>query len=485
MSDADTARPEEGSGEGLRAGTEPSASLSAQASAASPTTPPASSPALGVALDAGEPEARAAASRPISGPRRELVHATPALAADPDAEPDAWAAARRVLAVRLDAMGDVLMTAPALAALKGKGLGGAGLGGAGRHLALLTSPAGAEAARLIAAVDEVIVHAPPWMKAPGPADPSADLALVETLRAGAYEAAAIFTVHSQSPLPAALMCHLAGIPLRLAHCRENPYRLLTTWVRETEPARRLRHEARRQLDLVAAVGLAAPDERARLSIPEGARAGVEHRLRHLGLVHGGPWAVVHPGASAPSRRYPASAFARVVRTLAERHGWRILVTGSAEEQALAARVARGPGALSLAGDLDLAHLAALIDRAPVVVTNNTGPAHLAAALGTPVVDLYALTNLQHAPWRAHGRVLFHDVPCRVCLKSVCPEGHHLCLRAVPPEAVVAAAREAMAGRAPAIPEDPAALFGPEGLRRGADEARDPPAAPAERRAEAS
>ena len=382
----------------------------------------------------------------------------------PASGPEAWAAARRVLAVRLDAMGDVLMTAPALAAL-----------GRGRHLTLLTSSAGAEVARLIPAVDEVIVHAPPWMKAPGPADPAADLALVEALRRGAFDAAAIFTVHSQSPLPAALLCHLAGVPLRLAHCRENPYRLLTDWVRETEPSARLRHEARRQLDLVAAVGLPEPDGSGGLAIPRRAVDAADARLRALGLAPGQPWAIVHPGASAPSRRYPAAALARVVRALTREHGWRVLVTGTDDERPLAARVAAAPGAVSLAGELDLAGLAALVARAPAVVCGNTGPAHLAAALGTPVVDLYALTNLQHAPWRGRGRVLFREVPCRVCLKSVCPEGHHRCLRDVPPGLVVFAALEAMAGRAPAIPEDPAAIFGPARLRLGADGARERPA----------
>jgi ADP-heptose:LPS heptosyltransferase len=92
-----------------------------------------------------------------------------------------------------------------------------------------------------------------------------------------------------------------------------------------------------------------------------------------------------------------------------------------------------------AGVLDLPHLAALLAVAPVFIGNNSGPAHLAAAVGTPVVDLYALTNLQHAPWGVPSRVLAHDVPCKGCRKSICPLGHHACLRGVPPVSVVAAA----------------------------------------------
>jgi ADP-heptose:LPS heptosyltransferase len=96
--------------------------------------------------------------------------------------------------------------------------------------------------------------------------------------------------------------------------------------------------------------------------------------------------------------------------------------------------------------LSLAELGALIGEADLLISNNTGPAHIAAALGTPVVDLYALTNPQHTPWEVKSRVLFHDVPCRNCYKSVCPAGHHDCLRRVEPERVVQAARELLEAR---------------------------------------
>src|SRR5205823_4450946 len=96
---------------------------------------------------------------------------------------------------------------------------------------------------------------------------------------------------------------------------------------------------------------------------------------------------------------------------------------------------------SLAGRLDIVELAALIDLAPLLIANNTGPVHLAAAVGTPVVDLYALTNPQHTPWAVPCRVLSHDVACKYCYKSVCPEVHHRCLDAILPQTVVAAACE--------------------------------------------
>src|SRR5207249_855247 len=170
----------------------------------------------------------------------------------------------------------------------------------------------------------------------------------------------IFTVNSQSPLPAAVLCLLAGIGRRLAHCRENPYSLLTDWVPDLEIVAPIRHEVRRQLDLLAAVGLEPPDEHLSIRVPD------------------------------------------------------------------------------TAGRLPFPEPAALAAVAPLLITNTPAPAHLAAAVGTPVVDLYALTNLQHTPWAVPSRILSVDVPCRGCLRSVCPLGHNRCLRGVEPAEIVAA-----------------------------------------------
>jgi lipopolysaccharide heptosyltransferase II len=340
----------------------------------------------------------------------------------------AWRDIRRLLCVRLDSIGDVLMTTPAMRAFRES---------LDCRITLLTSAAGAAVAPLVPEVGDAIVFAAPWMKATQGG--AGDLAMMQRLREGRFDAAVIFTVYSQNPLPAAYLCYLAGIPRRLAHCRENPYQLVTDWVAEPEPAQLIRHEVRRQLDLAAAVGCTTRDTRLSFNVPETARAAIVRRF-------GGcrrPWVVVHPGGSAASRRYPAESYARAIDLLVAETRCTAILTGDAGEAPLVARVRaamREPG-LALAGELDLAALGALIDEADLVVSNNTGPAHIAAALHTPVVDLYALTNPQHTPWQVASRVLFHDVPCRNCYKSVCPAGHHDCLRKVAPETVAAAARE--------------------------------------------
>lgn len=360
----------------------------------------------------------------------------------------AWGRARRIVAVRLDALGDVLMTTPALRALA-----------AARpaiDLTLLTSPAGAAVAPLLPEVLDTMVHQPSWTK-PAQDEPDdegdADAALIDELRAGRFDGAVIFTVNTQSALPAALACRLAGIPLRLAHARENPYRLLSDWVRDPEPLAPVRHEVRRQLDLVATIGASIEDEHLSVRVPPRAARWVRARLAEAGVRPDRPWAVIHPGASAASRRYPTERFAAVARALVNEHGWRIVTAGSGDDGDRADDVIDGLGdaGVSLRDALGLGELAALLAAAPVVIANNSGPAHLAAAVGTPVVDLYALTNLQHAPWGVPSRVLARDVPCKGCCRSICPAGHHACLLGVEPAEVVAAALELVGAPRPAVP----------------------------------
>jgi ADP-heptose:LPS heptosyltransferase len=225
----------------------------------------------------------------------------------------------------------------------------------------------------------------------------------------------------------------------------------------------VRHEVRRQLDLVRRVGARAADEKLSLRVDRQALESVKSLLSDMGVDAGRPWAVIHPGASAASRRYAPGHFSKAAALLARRHGWQIVFTGSTDERLLVDGVRAGMGARSwsLAGRLDLGHLAALLSLAPLLISNNTGPVHIAAAVGTPVVDLYALTNPQHTPWGVPSRVLFHDSPCKYCYKSVCPEGTNACLNRVAPETVAEAALGLFGAKGAGVPSAPPA----DGARR--------------------
>lgn len=333
-------------------------------------------------------------------------------------------------------MGSVVMTEPAIRALKEAN--------PQAKISLLTSPSGAQAARLLSCIDETIVYEAPWQSStPKTHTSDIDQALIENLKVRNFDAAAIFTSYDQSSLPAVMLSYMSDIPLRLAHARENPSQLLTHWAEEVEPEKTIRHEVRRQLEMVALAGCHVSDERIRLKLSEEAHHKLTRKLSKRNFESTRPFFVVQPGAPADSRRYPAEKFSEVIRELWRQTGWRILLTGTHSERALISEVISEASVPceNLAGELDLEEFAALLSRASALISNNTGPVHLAAGLRTPVIDIYALTNPQHTPWKVPSRVLYFDTSCRYCYKSLCPEKHNNCIQLIEPSDVVTATLE--------------------------------------------
>jgi lipopolysaccharide heptosyltransferase III len=326
----------------------------------------------------------------------------------------------RVLAVRLDSDGDVLLTGPAIRALAA---------GAER-LDLLASSSGAAAASLLPGVDEVLVFDAPWSGFQPPAlDPEAVTALVQQLAARRYDLAVIFTSFHQSPLPMALLARLAGIATVAADCEDYPGSLL-----DVRHRRREVHEVQAALELAAAAG-------ARLPAGDEGRLAVDIPFPDNAFETGvsGPFVVVHPGAAVPARAMSVDQARRSVAALLA-DGWQVLVTGGPHERHLTAQVAAA-GALDLGARTSLAQLAAVLSRAACLVVGNTGPAHLAAAVGTPVVSLFAPV-VSPERWAPYGvaTVLLGDQTeaCRATRARQCPVPGHPCLDGVDPADVVAA-----------------------------------------------
>ncbi len=351
-----------------------------------------------------------------------------------------WRDARRVLAVRLDNLGDVLVTTPAIHAMR-ESLPDAAI-------TLLASPVGAQAGWVNPDVEEVLVYPAPWLDPWSrlPLDPAREMQAIAEVSAGRYDAAVIFTSFRQSPLPSAYLCYLAGIPLRLAASIDGPGSLLTTRHRHPE---RMMHEVERGLDLVAAVGMRTSDDRLVLRVPDSARDEI------AGLVTGQrPLIVVHPGCSMPARTYPWEQYVEVIDLLVRDMGAHVVLTGGNDERPLVdmilARINpwNRTRVTAAAGSLAFPPFCALAETADAVVTNNTGPMHMAAALGTPVVALFALTNPpeQWGPWRVPHHMLWHEVPCRLCYSRICPTTHD-CLRQVEPRQVVEAVADLLSGTA--------------------------------------
>lgn len=325
---------------------------------------------------------------------------------------------RRVLVVRPDNVGDVLMTGPVFRALRA----------AAPHasLELLASPAGAAAGALVPEVDDVVAASVSWQQldlVPG-ADP--DAALVADLAARGYDAAVVLTSFSQSPWPAAEVARRAGVPVRVGTSKEFGGGLLTHWVPAPPDEE---HQVDRMLGLLAAVGVPSQGHELHARVPPDA-----HVPAALDLAL---YAVVAPGASCPSRRWPAERFAEVVRQLTA-DGLTVAVTGTEREADLVATVAGDVG-LPVTG-LGLGDLAAMLADAEVVVANNSGGVHLADAVGAPVVELFAGTETvdQYRPRSTRAEVLTRPVSCSPCRQLVCPFDQE-CL-AIGPDEVVAASR---------------------------------------------
>jgi ADP-heptose:LPS heptosyltransferase len=330
-----------------------------------------------------------------------------------------------ILAVRQDNLGDVLLCGPALRALAAR---------AGGELSLLCSPRGEAAARMLPEVDEVLTHVVPWIDPePPPVRWEACRDVIDDVARRRPRQAVIFTSFHQSPLPTALLLRLAGVPRVAAIGVDYPGSLLD--VRHQVPDDI--HEVDRALSLAEAAGHHLPP-------------GDDGRLRVLArespLAPEQPFLVIHPGASVPARAWEPERWAVLVDLLVGR-GHRVVVTGAGSERRLTAAVAGGhPRTLDLGGRLDFSQLAGLLARAAAVAVANTGPAHLAAAVGTPIASLFAPTvpAVRWRPWAVPHELFFREVDCAGCRARECPVAGHPCLAGVEP-AEVAAALERLSG----------------------------------------
>jgi heptosyltransferase-3 len=331
----------------------------------------------------------------------------------------------RALVARLDSLGDVLLAGPAVAAVAA----------GSSHVTLLVSPEGEAAARLLPGVDDLIVWACPWTGYQPPGyDPESVDGLVRRLRDGRYDVALVLTSYHQSPLPLALLLRQARVERIVASSHDYPGSLLDVRHPPGGP-----HEVQRNLSLAAAAGFAIPDDGSaglavRRPLPE-LPAAVE-RLRGNGYV------VVHPAASVPARSISPDRAAAIATALAAA-GHDVVVTGRRSEECgplpSGPSSAEGGRVVDLLGRTTLPALASVLAGARCLVSGNTGPAHLAAAVGTPVVSLFAPVVPADAwrPWGVPTVVLGDQLAaCAGTRARTCPVPGHPCVDGVSTAEVV-------------------------------------------------
>jgi len=299
-------------------------------------------------------------------------------------------------------MGDVIMSTPALKALKQTFQ---------CRLTLLTSSMGALITPHISSIDETIVSDLPWVKNDHSIASTECTELINVIKAKQFDAAIIFTVYSQNPLPTAMLAYLAGIPLRLAYCRENPYQLLTHWLPDKEPYQIIQHQVERDLKLVEFINAQGYDKKLDISFSAQARWHAEKKLRKAGISDVNNAVIIHAGVSEQKRAFPLERWTESLKLLHERTGKQFIFTGSAKETTYVQSVVNRIGrcGINCAGLLSIEEFIAAVSMVPLVITVNTATVHIAAATQTPVVVLYAQTNPQHTPWKVKSSVLYFPV----------------------------------------------------------------------------
>src|SRR5581483_2006034 len=294
-----------------------------------------------------------------------------------------WLAARHILAVRMDNIGDVVMLGPALRAVKETS--------PQARITLLASPAGTTAVGMLPWVDEVITWRAVWQDVGNrmPFEPEREQELVRRLASYQFDAALIFTSFSQTPHTPGYVCYLAGIPLRAGESKEFGGSTLTT---ELRGAPEELHQVERNLRLIECLGFEVRERHLVVAIPAAAKHAVPTLLARAGLDPAKPYLLLHPGASAHARRYPVARFGVIARLLSRR-GWSVLVTGVERETPLLEELqSHAPNVHCLLGGTSLAEYAALVEQAALVMCNDTLPMHLADAVRTPAVILFSGTD---------------------------------------------------------------------------------------------
>jgi heptosyltransferase-2 len=322
------------------------------------------------------------------------------------------AAPQRILVVRLDRLGDLVLSLPAVEALKAAF--------PQSYLAMLVQKPWAEVLVGHPAVDHVYAYD----KAGEHRTWRGTWRFARRLRGEHFDTAVVLHPSNRSHG----MVFLAGIPTRVGYDRKLSGLLTHRFPHHKQHGQQ--HESAYTLELLQVLGLSPPPSvrPPRLAVDPQARMAVLQRLQAAGWSSGQPLIAVHPSASCPSKRWPTERFAAVCNQLIEKyHACVCLIAGPEDvPQARAVQQAmhQTPAVCNWAGQLAINETVALLAASTLLLSNDSGPVHLAAAVGTPVVVIFGRNNAGLSPRRwgplGEGHIILHkEVGCAVCLAHHC------------------------------------------------------------------
>jgi heptosyltransferase-2 len=341
----------------------------------------------------------------------------------------------QILVVQTAFLGDVVLTTPLLRELHRVH--------PRARLTVLTTRTGREALRDLRYVDRLLIFDKSW----GVSGLRSFARLTRLLRSEAFDIA----IGAQRSTRTGQLLWISGAPLRIGF-EGAPgawaYHRRVAWNGEA-------HAVRRYLDLASAVGgdPAGADPQPELGVDPGADARIAGLLEEEGIPAGQPFVCVAPGSRRRTKRWRPEGFAEVISAV-EGNGMPVVLVGTMHERALCRRVASASGtsAVVLAGRTGVRELIALVARASVVLANDSGTAHVASAVGTPVVSVFGPTSPAdgRSAFGALNRVVEHkELGCRPCGSHghwICPRWHFRCMRDVGSEEVSARLLESMPRR---------------------------------------
>ena len=323
----------------------------------------------------------------------------------------------RILVIKLRYVGDVLLATPVLSRLRESF--------PKAHLAMLVNPGTEDVVRDHPALDEMLVLARGGL--------IRQWRFVQDLRRRRFDLVIDLTDGDRS----ALLSWLCGAPVRLGYNSEGRWRgVLYTQVVAAD--RFSMHTVRYHLKSLEGLGLAGPPPAPILTVAPEARQEADRLLREAGVDEARPFVCLHPGARWWFKAWPAERYAALADLLQIEAPAQALFLGGDQERSIERRIADGMKTpfRSLIGKTSLRTLAAVLERAALMVSNDNGPMHMAAALGVPVIGLFGPSDpAVWGPWGDGHRTFYKGLDCRACFHPDCFRGEQNCMRQIKLEEV--------------------------------------------------
>ncbi|RJO65144.1 MAG: lipopolysaccharide heptosyltransferase II [Candidatus Omnitrophota bacterium] len=333
---------------------------------------------------------------------------------------------KRILIVRTDRIGDVLLSTPVIKALR--------QAYPCAYIAMTVAPYAADIVEGNPYLDEIIIFA----KESRDKGLIGNFRFVRRLRRQKFDVC--FVLHPTTRLH--LLMYLARVPRRVGYNRKLGFLLTDRIVHKKQTGEK--HESEYSLDVIRYLGIEADDNNPFMPIRQESEAWAETQLQNAGIRSDDKILAIHPGASCRSKLWPEENFASVCDQLTERVGFKVVVVAGPKDTEIAERILARMRhrAVNFAGKTSVSQLASLLKRCSLFISNDSGPVHIASALGIPVVAIFGrsqngLSPVRWGPLGEKSAVLRKNVGCVECLAHNCKK-EFACIRAITPDDVIKA-----------------------------------------------